>query len=207
MPLATLFGKRNTSMVPETRMRLAKHQAMVARDQAMLQIARAAERVGPMAAQAREAAVSAADEKISEARRWAAPQLDAAAHTVEQQLGPKLSSMLSQAATKLDPSPPAKVRSRNWPMLLLLTGLAAGAAGFAMYRKNSSQWTDTMKGSASDASHWMSDKAKTAADKVSGVAGGMKSKAEEFSHKAEPTTGVTGQGTDADRSQVTRNMT
>jgi gas vesicle protein len=178
---------------------------MVARDQAMLQIARAAERVGPMAVQAREAARSAADEKINEARRWAAPQLDAAAHTVEQQLAPKLSSMLSQAATKLDPSPPA--RSRNWPMLLLLTGLAAGAAGFAMYRKNSSQWTDTMKGSASDASHWMSDKAKTAADKVSGVAGGVKSKAEEFSHKAEPTTGVTGQGVDAERSQATRNMT
>ncbi|GAA3163266.1 hypothetical protein GCM10010466_62780 [Planomonospora alba] len=206
MPLATMFGKRSAGKVPQTRRRLAidqakvaRDQAKVARDQAVLQLARAAEKIGPMAAQVREAALCAADEKMTEARKWAAPQLDAAAHSIEQQLGPKLSAMLADAAAKLDPSP-TKAKSRsNWPKVLLLTGIAVGAAGFAMYRKNTNQWTESVKGGASDASHWMSDKAKTAADKVSDMAGGMKSRAEEFSHKAEPTSGTISA---ADRSSV-----
>ncbi|MFC4062961.1 hypothetical protein ACFOWE_32165 [Planomonospora corallina] len=169
---------------------LVKDQARLAKDQAMLQIVRAAEKVGPMAAQMRETALCAADEKMTEARRWAAPQLDAAAHSIEQQLGPKLSAMLSDAAAKLDPSPKAVKSRSSWPMALLLTGIAVGAAGFAMYRKNTNQWAESVKGGAHDASHWMGDKAKTAADKVSNMAGGMKSRAEEFSHKAEPTGGV-----------------
>ncbi|GAA3443215.1 hypothetical protein Pve01_54610 [Planomonospora venezuelensis] len=153
-------------------MRLAKNQLM-----------RAAERVGPMAAHARETARHAAAEKIIDARGWAAPRLDAAAHSFEDQLAPRITAMLSQAATKIDPAPRTRTR---WPMLLLITGVAVGAAGFAMYRRNTEQWADSMKGSAADASHWVSDKARTAADKVSSAAGGVRNRAEEFGHKADP---------------------
>ncbi|MBG0827036.1 hypothetical protein HS041_04565 [Planomonospora sp. ID67723] len=159
--------------MPETRLRLAKTQLM-----------RAAEQVGPMAAQARETARHAAAEKIIDARGWAAPRLDAAAHSFEDQLAPRIAAMLSEAAAKVDPAP--RGRSRNWPMVLLLTGVAVGAAGFAMYRKNTDQWAGSVKGSAADASHWVSDKARTAADKVSSAAGGVRNRAEEFGHKADP---------------------
>ncbi|GIH75245.1 hypothetical protein Plo01_16740 [Planobispora longispora] len=192
MPLA-LFGKRRTTMmVPQTRLRLAKTQ-----------VRNAAERVGPMAAHAREAARHAANERIIDARGWAAPRLDAAAHAFEDQLAPRITAMLSQAASRVDPNPQ---RSRRWPMLLLLTGLAAGAAGVAMYRKNAGQWSDSVKGSAADASHWVSDKARTAADKVSGAAGGIKNRAEEFGHKADPSSDEFGNKISTETSQASRNI-
>ncbi|MFB9718689.1 hypothetical protein [Planobispora longispora] len=91
-------------------------------------------------------------------------------------------------------------------MLLLLTGLAAGAAGVAMYRKNAGQWSDSVKGSAADASHWVSDKARTAADKVSGAAGGIKNRAEEFGHKADPSSDEFGNKISTETSQASRNI-
>ncbi|MGV9773257.1 hypothetical protein [Streptosporangium sp. NPDC003464] len=149
------------------------------------QLARAADRVGPMATHARDTAAHARDaatnarvaanEKVYLARGWAAPRLDAAAHSFEEQLAPKVSALLSQAATKIDPTPAA--RSRRWPMVLLFTGLAVGAIGFAMYRKSTDQWTEAMKDSTSDASRWMSEKAHATADKAVEMAHGVRSKA------------------------------
>ncbi|WP_271215675.1 hypothetical protein [Streptosporangium carneum] len=157
----------------------------------------ASERVGPVAAQAREAAIQAreaashargaAGDRIYVAREWAAPKLDAAAHSVEEQLAPKVSALLSQAASKVDPTP--RTRSRRWPTLLLLTGLAVGAVGFALYRKSADQWTDAMKENASDASRWASEKARSASAKVSDVAEEAKAKigakADQAGEKAE----------------------
>ncbi|MBB2908815.1 hypothetical protein FHS43_000061 [Streptosporangium becharense] len=148
--------------------------------------AKAADRVGPMAVQARDAAShardaasharEAANEKIILARGWAAPRLDAAAHSIEEQIAPKLSAMMSQAAAKIDPTPAAK--SRKWPMMLLLTGIAIGAAGFALYRRSAEQWADTLKDSASDASQWVGRKTESAAGQVSGTANDAASKTE-----------------------------
>ncbi|WP_285777523.1 hypothetical protein [Microtetraspora sp. NBRC 13810] len=125
-----------------------------------VQLARAAERVGPMADNARDVAAT----RIVDARTWAAPRLDRAAHTVEDQLAPRVSMMLSEAAKKVDPAP---VKRRRWPMLVFLSGLMVGAAGYMMYRKNAQQWTDTMKDSAVDASQWAGAKSERTGETVS----------------------------------------
>ncbi|GAA5047277.1 hypothetical protein GCM10023259_021800 [Thermocatellispora tengchongensis] len=143
-------------MVPKTW--LGRMQAQMAH--ATERMAHATERVGPMASDARDMAA----ERIVNARSWAAPRLDRAAHTVEEQLAPRVSAMLADAARRIDPKP---VRSRRWPMLVLLSGLALGAAGFYMYRKNAQQWTDTMRDSAADASQWMGEKAEQTGERIS----------------------------------------
>ena len=176
MPLA-LFGKRKVIVVPDTRLNQMRAQVAHAADLA-------SERIAPVAVQARVAADQAraaagqargvAGDKLYVAREWAAPKLDAAAHSVEEQIAPKVSALLSQAASKVDPTP--RTRSRKWPMMLLLTGIAVGAAGFALYRKSADQWTDAMKENASDASQWASEKARSASEKVSDVTDEAKSK-------------------------------
>ncbi|MEV7012990.1 hypothetical protein [Streptosporangium sp. NPDC051022] len=169
------------------------------------QMARASERVGPVAVQARDMAGHARDmadhardtaghvrdtanDRIYVARGWAAPKLDAAAHSVEEQLAPKVSALLSQAASRIDPTP-RRVRSRKGPMLLLFTGIAIGAVGFAMYRRSADQWTEAMKETASDASRWASDKARSVSGKTSGTAdeatATVGAKAEQLGDKAE----------------------
>jgi hypothetical protein len=169
VPLA-LFGKRNMKIViPETRLSQVKAQAV-----------RTADRVGPMAAQARDTA----NEKIVVARGWAAPKLDAAAHSIAEEIAPKISAMMFQAAARINPAPVTKPRSKG-PMFLLFIGLALGAVGYAMYRKNADQWADTMKDSASDASHWVEQKTETTADKVSGATQDAASKVDEFGGKAD----------------------
>ncbi|MGC5009889.1 hypothetical protein ACLQ2R_03905 [Streptosporangium sp. DT93] len=140
------------------------------------QAARAADRVGPMADQAREAAGHARDvagEKMIVARGWAAPRLDAAAHSFEEQLAPRISAALSQAAARIDPAP---AKSRKWPVVLLVAGVAIGAAGYALYRRNADQWADTLKDSASDASQWVGQKTEAAAGAVTEVKNDLTSK-------------------------------
>ncbi|GAA3411649.1 hypothetical protein GCM10018952_21150 [Streptosporangium vulgare] len=203
MPLA-LFGKRHIKIVaPERRLRHVKAQAV-----------RAADRVGPMASHARDAAshhahdmaVQARDvasharemadqardvagqardvasEKIIVARGWAAPRLDAAAHSFEEQLAPKISAALSQAAARIDPAP---AKSRKSPMILLFAGVAIAAVGYVLYRRNADQWADTLKESASDASQWVGQKTEAVAGKVSGAADDAATKADEISSKTD----------------------
>ncbi|MEW9556014.1 hypothetical protein [Nonomuraea sp. NPDC050783] len=110
------------------------------------------QRVAPMADQAKLAATH----RIEDARSWAAPRLISAAHGIEDQVAPKVSSMLTNAARKIQPTP---VRTRRWPVLVLMTGLAVGAIGYMAYRRNAQQWTEHMKDSASDASRWVNEKA------------------------------------------------
>jgi hypothetical protein len=112
------------------------------------QAVKTGQRVAPVADQARVIA----GQRVEDARMWAAPKLESAAHKVEEQLAPAVSSMLSQAAVKV--SPARQQRSRRWPMFVLVTGLAIGVAGVVFYRRNAQQWTEHMKDSASDASRW-----------------------------------------------------
>ncbi|MFD1932687.1 MULTISPECIES: YtxH domain-containing protein [Nonomuraea] len=127
--------------------------------------------------------------RIEDARYWAAPRLEDAAHRVEDQLAPRVSSMLSQAASRIDPTP---ARSRRWPILALLTGMALGAAGYMFYRRNAQQWTDHMKDSATDASRWVGERADRAADKVSSsadqAAGKVSSNADKAADKVDEAT-------------------
>lgn len=109
------------------------------------QAVRTGQRMQPMADQAKVAAAH----RIEDARYWAAPRLESAAHGFEEQFAPMVSTMLTNAARRIDPTPS---RSRRWPMLALLTGLAVGTIGYMFYRRNAQQWTEHMKDSASDAS-------------------------------------------------------
>jgi hypothetical protein len=121
---------------------------------------RTADKVGPLAGDARDVATHT----IEDARYWAAPRLDRAAYSVEKQLAPKVSAFLSDAAKVVDPGPTVKVR-RRWPMFALLAGLTLGAVGFMMYRNNQ-QWVDSMKESTADAGKWVADRSSDAAHKV-----------------------------------------
>ncbi|WP_090946121.1 YtxH domain-containing protein [Nonomuraea jiangxiensis] len=121
-----------------------------------------------------------AAQRIEDARYWAAPRLESAAQGFEAQVAPKVSSMLSAAARRIDPTP---ARSRRWPMLMLLTGVAVGAMGYMFYRRNAQQWTEHMKDSASDASRWVGEKADRTAESANRMATEVSNKAENTSRK------------------------
>ncbi|AQZ67705.1 unnamed protein product [[Actinomadura] parvosata subsp. kistnae] len=151
--------------VPATWMGRMKAQAM-----------RTGQRMQPMADQAKVAAAH----RIEDARHWAAPRLESAAHGFEEQIAPKVSTMLTNAARRIDPTPS---RSRRWPMLVLLTGVAVGTIGYMFYRRNAQQWTEHMKDSASDASRWVNEKAEKASESADRMAANVSNKADEASRK------------------------
>ncbi|MEV0596932.1 hypothetical protein [Nonomuraea cavernae] len=134
------------------------------------------QRMAPMADQAKMATA----QRIEEARYWAAPRLEDAAHRVEDQFAPKVSSLLTTAAHKIDPN---SAKSRRWPVMVLMTGVALGAMGYMFYRRNAQQWTEHMKDSASDASRWVSEKADRTADSAEQATSKVSDKAEEASRK------------------------
>src|SRR4051794_38874933 len=88
----TLRRRRVSMVIPiaATRMGRMKAQAM-----------RTADQVRPVANTAREVAAH----RIEDARVWAAPKLDRAAHSVEEQIAPKVSAFLARAAERVDPAP------------------------------------------------------------------------------------------------------
>ncbi|MCF6471933.1 hypothetical protein FAF44_26595 [Nonomuraea sp. MG754425] len=133
-------------------------------------------RMQPVAGQAKVAAAH----RIEDARYWAAPRLESAAHGFEDQIAPRVSSMLTAAARRIDPRP---ARSRRWPMFVLLTGAAVGAIGYMFYRRNAEQWTEHMKESASDASRWVDEKADRTSGSTNRMASKVSDKADEASRK------------------------
>lgn len=109
-------------------------------DRVRSQAAWAMDRVGPAAVTARDVAAHT----IEDARVWAAPRLERAAHAVEERIAPRVSAMLSDAARLVDPGGPVKAK-RRWPVLTLLAGVALGVAGYLMYRNNQ-RWVEAMAG-------------------------------------------------------------
>ncbi|GAA2208500.1 hypothetical protein GCM10009850_039580 [Nonomuraea monospora] len=140
------------------------------------QAVRTGRRMQPMADQAKVAAAH----RIEDARYWAAPRIESAAHGFEEQFAPKVSLMLTNAARRIDPTPS---RSRRWPMLVLLSGLAVGTIGYMFYRRNAQQWTEHMKDSASDASRWVNEKADRASESTDRMAANVSDKADEASRR------------------------
>jgi hypothetical protein len=135
-------------VVPTTRLKRMKVRAK-----------RTANKVGPMAGDARVMTA----QRIENARIWAAPRLDRAAHSVEERLAPRVSAFLSNAARRVAP---ASTRTRRrWPLFALVSGLALGAVGLMMYRSNQ-QWADSVKETTADAGRWVSHKKNHAADRM-----------------------------------------
>ena len=84
------------------------------------QVVPLARNAGLVARQSAEDAVAWAAPRVKDARTWAAPHVEQAGIAVRDKIGPTISSVLVEAAHRLDDSPP---RRRRWPRLL---------AGFAM---------------------------------------------------------------------------
>ncbi|WP_147268865.1 hypothetical protein [Sphaerisporangium album] len=122
---------------------------------------RTADQVRPIASTAREVA----SHRIEDARVWAAPRLDRAAQSVEEQIAPKVSAFLTQAAEVIDPSPSIRRRSgrARWSTVALLAGFAACAVGIVIYRNNARQWADSMKDTSADASRWSGERSEESA--------------------------------------------
>ncbi|TKK84387.1 hypothetical protein FDA94_30085 [Herbidospora galbida] len=132
---------------PDTWASRAKHSAY-----------RTANKVGPMAGMARDSAIGmagnardyagsardVASSRLEDARYWAAPRLDHAAVSFEEQIAPRVAAMMAEMARRIDPAPPIVRRRTRMPMMVLLGGLAMGAIGFALYKRNARQWADTM---------------------------------------------------------------
>ncbi|WP_067173558.1 YtxH domain-containing protein [Microtetraspora niveoalba] len=139
-------------------------------------------KVTPMMGNARDVTAT----RITDARVWAAPKLDQAACTVEEQLAPRVSSLLHEAARRVDPGMMARTR-RRWPMLMLFAGLAIGVAGAVMYRNRSGRWTESMKDTAAEATRWAGEKAEQAGARAGGKAeqagGKVGGKADEIAGK------------------------
>jgi hypothetical protein len=92
---------------------------------------RAAEMVGPAAQQARDVAAL----RVTDAREWSAPRIEYAAGYVENELGPRVGSLLSRTAKVVEPEKPRR-RRRGVALVLLAVGGALGAAGIVSARRN-----------------------------------------------------------------------
>ncbi|ADG86797.1 hypothetical protein Tbis_0060 [Thermobispora bispora DSM 43833] len=113
-------------------------------------------RMTPVAGTARDVAA----QRIEDARLWAAPKLDQAAHSVEEQIAPVVSAFLTELARRLESTAPKK--TRRWPLAALCTGAAIGAIGVAMYRGNAKRWAesvrDTVRGVEQPTTDWSQER-------------------------------------------------
>ncbi|WP_283139582.1 hypothetical protein [Rhizohabitans arisaemae] len=139
-----------------------------------------------MAMSAREMAAH----RFMDARGWAAPQLDRAAHSVEESLAPRLSAMLASAADRIDPY---RVQPRSrWPMMLLVAGAAIIVTGVLIRRGTTQHWTEAIQNNAEEAAtqvgettKWAGGRAEKAGEKVHETADKVASKAHQRGHGIE----------------------
>jgi hypothetical protein len=106
------------------------------------------ERVKPVAAQAKPLAASTretARRGVLKTRAWAAPQLERTGHALQDTVAPKVSSLMTSAAKRIEPAKPAR---RQWGKLVGVAGslLAAGAAAAAAAVLRSRKQPDTSAG-------------------------------------------------------------
>jgi hypothetical protein len=73
--------------------------------------------------------------RISDARAWTAPRLERTAHYVENDLGPKVGSMLHTTAHKVRPAKAGRKR-RMVALVLLVVGGVASTLGALARRRN-----------------------------------------------------------------------
>jgi hypothetical protein len=67
---------------------------------------------------------------VHTARTWAAPRLELAGRNLEQRVAPRMATMLSAAARRVDPAP---AKRRRWPILAAGLIAAAGLSATAAY--------------------------------------------------------------------------
>lgn len=87
---------------------------------------RATAQVTPLAV----AAAATTRRGVHTARTWAAPRLELAGRNLEQRVAPRMATMLSAAARRVDPAP---AKRRRWPILAAGLIAAAGLSATAAY--------------------------------------------------------------------------
>jgi hypothetical protein len=119
--------------------------------QAAAQLKPTAERAKPLAKSTREAALR----QIRKTRAWAAPRVERSGQSLQGTVAPKVATMLSSAAKRIDPAQP---RQRQWtrPAGLATVTAAGGAiAAFLRGRRKpavtASRKADSMKTDSSKA--------------------------------------------------------
>jgi hypothetical protein len=95
---------------------------------------RAAEKIKPPA----RTAGAVARHRANKARAWAAPQVERAGQVLQDSIAPKTSSLLSAAASRIDPAPPARRRGRKLAGASAMVAAAAGAAAAVRARMKAS---------------------------------------------------------------------
>jgi hypothetical protein len=100
-------------------------------EQAQHGVSYTADRIGPASQHAREVA----EERLLEARKWSAPQLERAAKYVESELGPRVSVFLSSTARRVEPAPTSH-RTRNVALAVLGLVSLVGAMGVMATRRS-----------------------------------------------------------------------
>jgi hypothetical protein len=109
----------------------AHHQTGKTVDGAWRRARQAAARLQPAASQAMPLAKSAgtaAKRQADRTRAWAAPQVERAGQVVQDSVAPKVSSLLSAAARRLEPEKPRRSR---WRKVAGISAAAAAASALA----------------------------------------------------------------------------
>jgi hypothetical protein len=118
------------------------HQTGNAVDGAWRRARQAAARLQPAADQAMPLAKNAgtaAKRQADKTRAWAAPQVERAGRVVQDSVAPKVSSLLSAAARRLEPDKPRRSRWRKVAGVSAAAA-AAGALAAAVRRVKASAW-------------------------------------------------------------------
>lgn len=149
-----------------------------------------ADRLGPYADQARDQAAV----RVLQARGWTAPRLDNAALRVEDTVAPRVADLLSTAARRVEPEPPARKRgflrrgNRRVPRGLLIGGAAVvgGVVVYSLIRlrqaSQDAEWQqhlDQARDQVRETKENLEEKASAGAEKMADTAKATKAKAKE----------------------------
>jgi hypothetical protein len=113
------------------------------RTEALERAQKAADQIKPVAAQMKPLAKStgqAARRQLFRTRSWAAPKVERTGKVLQDTVAPKVSSMLSSAAERIDPAKPKRGRWRL-PVGIATAVTAAASAAAAVLRNRSKTQT------------------------------------------------------------------
>jgi hypothetical protein len=113
----------------------------------------ALDRAGQAAARLKSVAHStgaAAKHGVRTTRSWAGPQVERTGHLVEESIAPKISSVLSSAAQRIEPAKPRRRRWRKLAGASVVTAVASAVAGAVLNRRRQN---GTAPDAAADSDH------------------------------------------------------
>jgi hypothetical protein len=89
---------------------------------------------------------------VRRTRAWAAPQVERTGHLVEERIAPKISSVLSSAAQRIEPGKPHRPRWRRVAGASMVTAAASAVAGAVLNRRRLNGTAPDTKADSTDES-------------------------------------------------------